>query len=71
MAAVRALAQHPAFNVSNPNNCYSLFLGFCRSPVNFHAGGWVGGWVQVALAPAAPGLMLLQLTPSHMSGCHA
>lgn len=37
VAAVKALAQHPAFNITNPNNCYSLFLGFARSPVNFHA----------------------------------
>ena len=35
--AVRALTKHPAFNISNPNNCYSLFLAFVMSPVNFHA----------------------------------
>ena len=35
--AVRALTKHPAFNMSNPNNCYSLFLAFVMSPVNFHA----------------------------------
>lgn len=34
---VRALMDHPAFNITNPNNCYSLFLAFARSPVNFHA----------------------------------
>ena len=37
MEAVRALTKHPAFNISNPNNCYSLFLAFVVSPVNFHA----------------------------------
>ncbi|EFJ47753.1 hypothetical protein VOLCADRAFT_81369 [Volvox carteri f. nagariensis] len=34
---VKTLVEHPAFNITNPNNCYSLFLGFGRSPVNFHA----------------------------------
>jgi len=34
---VTALLDHPAFNINNPNNCYSLFLGFARSVVNFHA----------------------------------
>ena len=36
VSAVRALVDHPAFNITNPNNCYSLFLAFARSPVNFH-----------------------------------
>ena len=35
----RELVSHPAFNITNPNNCYSLFLAFARSPINFHAGG--------------------------------
>lgn len=34
---VKALLQHPAFQMSNPNNCYSLFLGFARNVANFHA----------------------------------
>lgn len=34
---VKHLVDHPAFNINNPNNCYSLFLGFGRSPINFHA----------------------------------
>lgn len=42
VAAVRALEGHPAFHNTNPNSCYSLYLGFARSPVNFHAGGWAG-----------------------------
>lgn len=37
LATVEALVEHPAFNITNPNNCYSLFLAFARSPVNFHA----------------------------------
>uniref|UniRef100_A0A7S3VSY4 Aminopeptidase N n=2 Tax=Dunaliella tertiolecta TaxID=3047 RepID=A0A7S3VSY4_DUNTE len=37
LALVRSLVDHPAFNINNPNNCYSLFLAFARSPVNFHA----------------------------------
>ena len=24
---VKSLVDHPAFNINNPNNCYSLFLG--------------------------------------------
>lgn len=28
--------------LSNPNTCYSLFLGYARSPVNFHAGDGSG-----------------------------
>lgn len=35
--AVKSLTQHEAFNIKNPNNCYSVFLGFCRSHPNFHA----------------------------------
>lgn len=35
--AVRGLMQHPAFAMSNPNMCYSLFLSFLRSTPNFHA----------------------------------
>ncbi|KAK9785425.1 hypothetical protein WJX73_000376 [Symbiochloris irregularis] len=42
LAAVQELQQHPAFNIKNPNNCYSLFLPFVRSPVNFHAGDGSG-----------------------------
>ncbi|RYG68893.1 DUF3458 domain-containing protein, partial [bacterium] len=34
---VKALLDHPAFNISNPNSCYSLFGGFFQSPVTFHA----------------------------------
>lgn len=34
---VRALTSHPAFNISNPNNCYALLLGFSHSPAHFHA----------------------------------
>ena len=34
---VEGLLDHPAFSITNPNACYSLFLSFLRSPVNFHA----------------------------------
>lgn len=34
---VKSLESHKAFNITNPNNCYSLFLAFARSPINFHA----------------------------------
>jgi aminopeptidase N len=37
LKAVQALMDHPAFSITNPNACYSLFLSFLRSPVNFHA----------------------------------
>eukprot|EP00983_Pelagomonas_calceolata_P070787 1150931-Pelagomonas_calceolata.AAC.1 len=30
LALVRSLVDHPAFNINNPNNCYSLFLAFAR-----------------------------------------
>ena len=36
-SAVRALLQHPAFDMRNPNKVYSLVGGFSRSAVNFHA----------------------------------
>lgn len=29
--------EHPAFVITNPNCCYSTFLTFARSAVNFHA----------------------------------
>ena len=34
---VEKLLEHPAFSITNPNACYSLFLSFLRSSVNFHA----------------------------------
>lgn len=37
VAHVKELMSHASFNINNPNSCYSLFLGFARSPVNFHA----------------------------------
>ena len=36
LAEVKALVDHPSFNIVNPNNCYSLFLVFASSPVNFN-----------------------------------
>jgi aminopeptidase N len=32
---MKKLMEHPAFHITNPNNCYSLFLAFARSP-NYH-----------------------------------
>ncbi len=34
---MRTLTSHAAFNISNPNNCYALLLGFSHSPTHFHA----------------------------------
>ncbi|KAG6606084.1 Puromycin-sensitive aminopeptidase, partial [Cucurbita argyrosperma subsp. sororia] len=34
---VQNLLNHPAFDIRNPNNVYSLIGGFCRSIVNLHA----------------------------------
>ena len=34
---VKQLMDHKAFNIKNPNSCYSLFIGFCQSHPNFHA----------------------------------
>eukprot|EP00201_Polytomella_parva_P017564 CAMPEP_0175071488 /NCGR_PEP_ID=MMETSP0052_2-20121109/19273_1 /TAXON_ID=51329 ORGANISM="Polytomella parva, Strain SAG 63-3" /NCGR_SAMPLE_ID=MMETSP0052_2 /ASSEMBLY_ACC=CAM_ASM_000194 /LENGTH=948 /DNA_ID=CAMNT_0016338669 /DNA_START=224 /DNA_END=3070 /DNA_ORIENTATION=- len=36
LAAVQELTKHASFSLQNPNCCYSLILGFARSPVNFH-----------------------------------
>lgn len=34
---VKALMSHPAFHITNPNNCYSLFIGYSSGSVsNFH-----------------------------------
>lgn len=34
---MKKLVDHPSFNIRNPNNNYSLFGGFSRSAINFHA----------------------------------
>jgi aminopeptidase N len=34
---VKELTKHSAFQITNPNCCYSLLLAFARSAVNFHA----------------------------------
>ena len=34
---VRALLQHPAFDLKNPNKVYSLVRGFANNPRHFHA----------------------------------
>ena len=37
LGAVRSLLAHPAFAMSNPNMCYSMFLSFLRSTPTLHA----------------------------------
>jgi aminopeptidase N len=38
VAHVRALMQHPAFDLKNPNRVYALIRGFCgANPRHFHA----------------------------------
>ncbi len=38
LAKVKALMEHPAFNMKNPNKVRSLIASFCsQNPVNFHA----------------------------------
>lgn len=37
LEVMKKLMDHPSFNIKNPNNNYSLFGGFSRSAVNFHA----------------------------------
>jgi aminopeptidase N len=37
LAEVKALLDHPAFSIKNPNCCYSLLAAFAYSAVNFHA----------------------------------
>jgi aminopeptidase N len=42
-ARVRALMQHPAFDLKNPNRVYALIRGFCGSnPRHFHAANGSG-----------------------------
>lgn len=53
LALVKQLVDHEAFHINNPNNCYSLFLGFARSPVNFHAADGSGAPALLLLPPAA------------------
>ena len=48
------MANEEAFHITNPNNCYSLFLGFARSPVNFHAADGSGASARARAASASP-----------------
>jgi len=34
---MKALLEHPAYDITNPNKNYALLGGFCSSSVNFHA----------------------------------
>ncbi|RJG02003.1 aminopeptidase N [Noviherbaspirillum sedimenti] len=53
VAAVRALARHPAFTLKNPNRVRSLVLAFCSSnPAQFHAadGSGYAFWAEHVIA---------------------
>jgi aminopeptidase N len=50
---VRALMQHPAFNLANPNRARSLIFGFCSgNACRFHAadGSAYGFWAEMVIA---------------------
>jgi aminopeptidase N len=69
LPAVKALVEHPDISLTNPNSCYSLFLGFCASVVNFHAGDgsgyeFMGDMVlKVSPYPLPPWIYLLTVVP--------
>lgn len=77
--AVRGLMQHPAFAMSNPNMCYSLFLSFLRSTPNFHAADGSGyafladsilqARVPFSATSSCEHLAALQCILSHCSSC--
>ncbi|MGS0740679.1 aminopeptidase N [Glaciimonas sp. GG7] len=51
--AVRALLEHPAFTINNPNRARSLIFSFCNSnPANFHAtdGSGYAFWADQVIA---------------------
>ncbi len=53
VAAVRALARHPAFTLKNPNRVRSLVLAFCNAnPAQFHArdGSGYAFWAEHVIA---------------------
>ncbi|EGF30817.1 Membrane alanine aminopeptidase N [Oxalobacteraceae bacterium IMCC9480] len=53
VAAVRALMQHPAFTLKNPNRARSLVFSFCNgNPAQFHAGDGSGYafWAEQVIA---------------------
>ncbi len=53
VAAVRALARHPAFTLKNPNRVRSLVLAFCSAnPAQFHAadGSGYAFWTEQVVA---------------------
>jgi hypothetical protein len=61
---VRKLMEHPAFQITNPNCCYSLFLGFARS-INFHAADgsgyeFVGDAVLKVRSPVGPVVVVMR-----------
>ena len=52
VAAVRALMQHPAFTLSNPNRARSLIFNFCSNLAQFHAadGSGYAFWAEQVIA---------------------
>ena len=53
VAAVRALMQHPAFTLTNPNRARSLIFNFCNgNPAQFHAanGSGYAFWAEQVIA---------------------
>ena len=64
----KALVSHSAFNIKNPNNCYSLFMAFCRSHPNFHAEDGSG---YRFLADSIIEVLLLGVPAGRSISCHA
>lgn len=69
LSAVQKLMEHPAFVITNPNCCYSTFLTFARSAVNFHAadGSGYAFLADAVLKVCVSSLMMISLivTPIH------
>ena len=80
---VRALMEHPAFDITNPPACEHLFFGFADSVLNFHAEDGSGYafmadaiikvWhclqVGVMRVSYLPGLMKVYSCQSHQQAC--
>lgn len=69
LAAVEKLLTHPAFAITNPNACYSLFLSFLRSPVNFHAADGSGyKWIADSILKVGVQRLTLHHVPTKLAG---
>ena len=79
LGAVRSLLAHPAFAMSNPNMCYSMFLSFLRSTPTFHAADGSGYefladsilQARADRAPTCPLLACSAATPALAMGSNA